>query len=314
MIQKQTIYTFCFIEKPASEEETSLSTGYLWYLAVLGVVRVPHANADDVRRPTSCRHHVGSLPALLGLVVPAPWCAAPMVVGAIVGLSSAPVRGWRPPVPPGGIATSRRACHATTRRARFGTDRRRPSKHHARSIHARLLHLTTILVLKEMVSQHEGRDQLVTRCRPRACCWRRWDDHRPAGSPRPSHTYVSCTVRLQSDGRKCHNHRPKIIGPPTGPSARGAPRLFARIRARERIKSKAFAFIFPRPSMPRQRRPRRWHATTSHRNSEGKALLLRPYGAIKPAVDAQEHQCGDGAAPPRHQQTCNGHGTSAIIS
>ena len=149
MIQKPTKSTFCFIEKPASEEETSLSTGYLWYLAVLGVVRVPHANADDVRRPTSCPHHVGSLPALLGLVVPAPWCAAPMVVGAIVGLSSAPVRGWRPPVPPGGIATSRRACHATTRRARFGTDRRRPSKHHARSIHARLLHLTTILVLKD---------------------------------------------------------------------------------------------------------------------------------------------------------------------
>ena len=114
-------------------------------------------------------------------------------------------------MPPGGIATSRRACHATTRRARFGTDRRRPSKHHVRSIHTRLLHLTTILVLKEMVSQHEGRDQLVTRCRPRACCWRRWDDHRPAGSPRPSHTYVSCTVRLQSDRRKCQNHRPKII-------------------------------------------------------------------------------------------------------
>ena len=170
-----------------------------------------------------------------------------------------------------------------------------------RSIHTRLLHLTTILVLKEMVSQHEGRDQLVTRCRTRACCWRRWDDHRPAGSPRPSHTYVSCTVRLQSDGISA-----RIIGPRSShrpaDSARGAPRLFARIRARERIKSKAFAFIFPRPSMPRQRRPRRWHATTSHRNSEGKALLLRPYVAIKPAVAAQEHQCGDGAAPPREQQ------------
>ena len=185
MIQKPTKSTFCFIEKPASEEETSLSTGYLWYLAVLGVVRVPHANADDVRRPTSCRHHVGSLPAVLGLVVPAPWCAAPMVVGAIVGLSSTPVRGWRPPVPPGGIATSRRACHATTRRARFGTDRRRPSKHHVRSIHTRLLHLTTILVLQEMVSQHEGRDQLVTRCRPRACVLAAMGRSPPRGQPSP---------------------------------------------------------------------------------------------------------------------------------